>query len=463
VNPPIYFSLKHGSDQGFEEVEEVAAIVGIRREDMYHWERRTPLVPEDARELADSGIEIIVQSSNKRAFTDEEYRSLGLSVVDSLKEAPVIIGLKEIPVDVFEEGKVYTFFSHTIKGQPANMPMLRRALDLGCTIIDYERIVDDAGRRLIFFGNFAGLAGAIDTLWALGRRLAWEGIENPFTDIAQASTYPNLEAAKGAVRAVGERIEREGLPDEIFPLVIGIAGYGNVSKGAQEILDLLPIEEISAKGLLEGGYRDAGRGRPIVKVVFKEEDTVLRIDRAEPFDLEEYYDRPERYRGAFTRYLPHLHVLLNCIYWEPRYPRLVTRAAIKELYASGRPNLRVIGDISCDVEGGIEVTVKATEPDDPVYVYDPTDGSVRSGVEGEGPVLMAVDILPTELPRESSAYFSGILKGFVPAIASADYTVAFPDLDLPPPLKRAVIAHRGELTPDYRYIGRYLESAADVE
>ena len=184
----------------------MAARVGIRREDMYHWERRTPLVPEDAAELASSGIEVTVQSSDKRAFPDDDYRRLGLRVVDSLEEAPVIIGLKEIPIDVFEEGKVYTFFSHTIKGQPANMPMLRRALDLCCTIIDYERIVDDDGRRLIFFGNFAGLAGAIDTLWTLGRRLAWEGIENPFQGISQASTYPNLDAAKEAIRDVAERI-----------------------------------------------------------------------------------------------------------------------------------------------------------------------------------------------------------------------------------------------------------------
>jgi len=437
----------------------MGALVGVRREDMYHWERRTPLVPQDARELADSGIEIVVQSSDKRAFSDDEYRSLGLPVVDSLADAPVIIGLKEIPIDVFEEGKVYTFFSHTIKGQPANMPMLRRALDLRCTIIDYERIVDDSGRRLIFFGNFAGIAGAIDTLWALGRRLIWEGIENPFTDIAQASTYPDLEAAKEAVRSVGERIEREGLPDEISPLVIGVAGYGNVSKGAQGILDLLPIQELSAADLLAGGAERVDRSRPIVKVVFREEDTVLRIDQDRPFELKEYYDHPERYRGAFERYLSYLHVLLNCIYWEPRYPRLVTREAIAALYASGRPRLRVIGDISCDVEGGIEVTVKATEPDDPVYVYDVKTGSAISGIEGEGPVMMAVDILPTELPRESSAYFSGILKGFVPAIASADYSADFSDLDLPAPLKRAMIAHRGELTPDYRYIEEYLKSA----
>jgi saccharopine dehydrogenase (NAD+, L-lysine-forming) len=122
----------------------------------------------------------------------------------------------------------------------------------------------------------------------------------------------------------------------------------------------------------------------------------------------------------------------------------------------------VIGDITCDVEGSIEITVKGTEPDDPVYVYDSETGTIRSGVEGVGPVMMAVEILPTELPREASSYFSAILKGFIPAIAAADYTVDFNELALPAPLKRAVIAHRGELAPDYRTIEKYLIAADSV-
>jgi len=435
--------------------------IGVRREDMYHWERRVPLVPEDLRELVDGhGLTFSIQSSDRRVFSDDAYRAAGLDVVDSLTDCPIVIGLKEIPLPALQRGAVYVFFSHTIKGQPANMPMLRRCLDLGCTIIDYERIVDDDGRRLIFFGNYAGLAGAIDTLWTLGRRLASEGIPTPLAEIRQASTYADLAEAKAAIGRVGERIASDGLPEEISPLVLGIAGYGNVSKGVQEILDLLPIEEIRAADLLGDSepLRAPNRG-PIIKVVFREEDTVLPLVEGKPFDLREYYDHPERYRAGFERYLPRLHALINCIYWEPRYPRLVTAEAIRRLYAEGRPALRVIGDISCDVEGSIEVTVRSTEPDDPVYVYDPETGSIRFGVEGTGPVMMAVEILPTELPREASIYFSGILKRFVPAIAAADYEAAFDALALPPELKRAVICHRGELTPDYRYLEGHLAKA----
>ena len=431
--------------------------IGLRREDMYLWERRVPLVPLDLRVLTEEGgLRVSVQSSEKRAFSDDEYRDAGLEVVDDLTDCPIVIGLKEIPVDVLGQDTVYVFFSHTIKGQPANMPMLQRCLDLGCTIIDYERIVDDENRRLVFFGNYAGLAGAIDTLWTLGRRLASEGIANPLEEIRQASAYADLAEAKAAIASVGRRIAEDGLPTAISPLVIGVAGYGNVSKGAQEILDLLPVTEISPSALLQPDGLQLEPERPIAKVVFREADTVLPLLDGNPFDLQEYYDHPERYRGAFDRYLPTLHALINCVYWEPQYPRLVTREAVRSLYANGQPTLRAIGDISCDIEGSVEVTVKATEPNDPVYVYDPETGGIRSGVEGAGPVMMTVEILPSELPREASTYFSGILKRFVPAIAAADYGATFDALALPPELKRAVICHRGELTPDYRTIETHL-------
>jgi len=431
--------------------------IGIRREDLYAWERRTPLIPEHVRELiAEHKLECVVQSSDRRVYNNDEYRRLGISVVEDLDACPVVIGLKEIPVEVLRPDKVYVFFSHTIKGQPFNMPMLHRILQLGSTIVDYEKVVDDRGRRLIFFGNYAGLAGMIDTLWALGKRLAWEGVKTPFQEIRQASSYASLDEAKAEIRAVGDEIRISGLPPEITPLVVGIAGYGNVSRGAQEILDLLPIREVAPRELLAG----VGDGSaPIVKVVFKEVDTVQPLMAGRPFDLDEYYKHPERYGPCFEQYLPHMHIMTNCIYWEPKYPRLITRQAIRELYREGQPKLRVIGDITCDVKGSVEVTVKATEPDEPLYVFQPESGTTSAGVEGRGPVVMAVEILPSELPREASAYFSTVLKRFVPTIAGADYSSDFESLNLPPELKRAIIVYRGALTPSYQYLEQHLNSA----
>ena len=430
--------------------------IGIRREDMYAWERRAPLTPQDAKELVNKGLKIVAQSSDRRVFTDVDYRQAGIEVADDLASCPIVFGIKEIPIPVLERGKTYVFFSHTIKGQAYNMPMLRKILDMGCTLIDYEKITDENGRRLIFFGNYAGLAGMIETLWAFGKRLAFEGTPNLFEKIERALDYSDLGTAKEAIRGIGEQIEREGLPNEITPLVVGIAGYGNVSRGAQEILDLLPVTEIAPGELAALNATKGASNRVVYKVVFAEEDMVERREGDHPFDLQEYYDHPERYRGVFERYLPHLDILVNCIYWEPRYPRLFSKETVRELYREGQPRLRVIGDITCDVEGAIECMVKATEPDNPVYVYDPVADKAIDGIEGNGPVVMAVEILPSELPRESSAYFSGVLKEYVPAIAAADYSGDFASCDLPPEIKRAVIAYCGELTPDYRYIEKYL-------
>ncbi len=432
--------------------------IGIRREDLYAWERRAPLIPEHVRELvAEHKLECVVQSSDRRIYHDDEYRRVGIPVVETLDDCPVIVGLKEIPVDVLRPNKVYVFFSHTIKGQPFNMPMLHRILQIGSTIVDYEKIVDDRGRRLVFFGNYAGLAGMIDTLWALGRRLEWEGIETPFAELRQASQYASLDEAKAEIRAVGDAIRTTGLPDQVSPLVVGVTGYGNVSRGAQEILDLLPIREISPGDLLAG--RLPSGADVVVKVVFKEVDTVRPLIAGRAFDLEEYYKHPERYGSCFGQYVPHLHVMANCIYWEPKYPRLITRQMVRELYRDEQPRLRVIGDITCDVKGSVEVTVKATEPDEPIYVYQPEMGTTSAGVDGRGPVIMAVEILPSELPREASAYFSTILKRFVPAIARADYSREFEQLELPPELKRAIIAYQGALTPAYQYLEQHLNSA----
>ena len=180
-----------------------------------------------------------------------------------------------------------------------------------------------------------------------------------------------------------------------------------------------------------------------------------------PFVLQDYYKHPENYRGVFDRHLPHLDLLMNTIYWDERYPRLVTRRWARAHYGDGRqPRLQVIGDISCDIGGGVELNVGTTDPDEPCYVFDPATDKVVPGVAGEGPVVMAVDNLPCELPREASERFSRVLRAMVPTLAAADFTVEFADLQLPDHLKNAVVAHRGELTPAYRYLGANLERRA---
>ena len=434
------------------------ARIGIRREDKSIWERRVPITPQDARRLQEEhGIEVWVQPSDIRVFRNEEYARAGLHLAEDLTPCPVVLGVKEFPPDFFQPGQTYVFFAHVIKGQPYNMPMLQRLLDLGCQLIDYEKVTDERGRRLIFFGRHAGLAGMIDTLWAFGQRLRWQGIANPFEALTQTRHYADLAEAKAAVTEVGARIAEDGLPAHVTPLICGFAGYGNVFRGANEIIECLPVTEIAPHEVAAVAQSTSADRHTVYKVVFKEEHMVTPRVPEQPFQLQDYYDHPEKYRSVFRDYLPYLNILVNCIYWEEKYPRLVTCADLQRLYGdSEAPRLQVIGDISCDIEGAIEATVKCTEPGDPLFTYDPFTGETSDGVAGTGPVILAVDILPSELPRDASEYFSHVLMEYIPAIARADYRVPFDDLALPAAIKRAVIVYQGELTPDYQYIANYL-------
>jgi len=450
--------------------------VGIRREDKDVWEARVPLVPSDVEALLEScELTMKVQPSQQRVFADDAFAAAGAIVTEDLSDCEIVLAVKEIPNGFFEPGTTYVFFSHTIKGQPYNMPMLRRMMELGCQLIDYERITDEAGSRLISFSRYAGLAGAVDTLWALGRRLAWEGLEpNPFASLGQTYTYDSLESAMAAVRECGRRLAAEGVPAELSPFVVGITGYGRVSLGAQEIIDALDPIDVAPDDLAALAAA-AGDGRRVYKVVFREQDMVSRRAEATAgagsedavtreaasalaaFDLDEYYRSPERYEARFARFLPSLSVLVNAIYWEERYPRLVTKADLKALWTGdGRPRLTVVGDITCDIGGSVEFTVKETQVGDPVYVWDPVTGEAIDGVAGRGPVVMAVGNLPCELSRDASESFSRTLATLMPDLLAADLDVPFERLELSPELKRALILHRGELTPDYAYLRRFL-------
>jgi len=430
--------------------------VGIRYEDKYVMERRIALVPDHVKQLIEKGIEFEVVKSPKRIYNDSEYEEVGAELVDEVTDSQVVLGVKEMPIGYFQEGKAYIFFSHTIKGQSYNMPLLVNMMNSKITLIDYEKIADDQGRRLIFFGRFAGLAGMINSLWSLGQRLNEQGLKTPFLKIKQTHKYNSLEEVKDVIREVGEYIKTNGLPESLSPMVVGITGYGNVAKGAQEILDLLPVEEISPAELTE--LKDTGdiSNKKIYTVVFEEKHLSKPIEEGKEFELQEYYDHPERFESQFEQYIPHMTILMNCMYWDDSYPRIVTKDYLKELFENSEPKLKVIGDVTCDPDGSIECTHTGTEIEDPVFVYDPISKKYKMGFEGDGLLIMAVDILPSELPRESSQTFSDALIGFMPQIASADYNDSFEDLDIPAEIKRATILHKGELTPDYKYLEEYL-------
>ncbi|TFF87027.1 hypothetical protein EU519_00255 [Candidatus Thorarchaeota archaeon] len=430
--------------------------IGLRKEEKA-FERRVPVVPNHVAQLVkDHNIDVIVEPSDQRAFPDSAYTEVGASISSLKGEAPrVILGIKEMPIGFFEKDKVYVFFSHTIKGQKYNMDMLQDLMDSEGTLIDYERVTDEKGNRLIYFGNWAGMAGISDTLRVLGKLLEKKNISpNPFLGMKTTLDCNGLEELRKVFEGVAQRIKREGLPHSLTPFVVGFAGYGNVSRGAQEMFDILPHKTVNPADLPALEPRDD----IIYKCVFKEEDMVEPRNPDDQFELQDYYKHGSaKYRGRFYQYAPYLTVLMNCIYWTKKYPRLLTREHIHEIWQRSDSRLLVVGDISCDIRGAIEFTIRTTKPDKPAFTYLIAEDEAKFEITEEGPIVMAIDNLPCELPRESSTSFSETLLQFVPALAKADFTVDFEELKLPDELKRAVIVYRGRLTEDYEYLQQYLQ------
>lgn len=427
-------------------------MIGIRREDKNVWERRAPLTPDHVAELCETHrVRIGVQRSERRAFSERDYLRGGASLVDDLDGCSVVLGVKEMPAELFRPGRAYLFFSHVTKGQAHNMPMLRRLVEQRATLLDYELVVDERGRRLIVFGKHAGYAGMIDALWALGKRLAAEGLLTPFDDVRLAHEYSGLDEAAHHLTRIGERLRHTGLPPTLRPIAFGFTGSGNVSEGAQEIFDRLPTQTVHP---FELENLDADPDRPtnvVYKAVIPRELRVVRRDGG-PFGPDEFAERPELYRNGIDRWLPHLTGFVHGSFWNPDQPRLVSREDLRRLWTSERPRLRIIADIACDIGGGIEATLHATTPGNPVFVYDPATGEATDGVRGDGPVVLAVDNLPCQLPVDASQHFGDGLARFVPALARCDWSVPLEQLALPRSLRDAIIVHRGELTARFRHL-----------
>ncbi|NHJ38800.1 MAG: hypothetical protein FK731_02125 [Asgard group archaeon] len=436
--------------------------IGIRRETK-PGERRAPLCPNAVKKLREEhDIQTYLQPHEKRAFSDDEYREVGAIIQEDLSNCSIIFGIKEMENDIFRPEGAYMCFHHVIKGQKDNMPMLKFMMETGCTMIDYEKVTDEKNRRLIFFGRHAGYAGMIDTLNGFGLRLKEaEGLNTPFLKIKQSCNYFDLAEAKKEISKVAELIKKDGIPEELFPLVFGFLGYGNVSQGAQMILDLLPVKAIEPDELddLIKNPNIEECKHTIYKVVFREEHMVCPKDAEMCFELQDYYDNPHNYDGVFAEnYLEYITVLVNGAYWSAKYPRSVTKSELKDLFSKDKPpKLRFIGDISCDVEGGIEGTIRISYIDQPFFVYDPFKNTATDGVVGNGPAILAIDHLPTEIPRDASEFFSNTLLPFVPNIAKASYKGSFDDCNLTQEIKKAVILWKGKFTSGYEYIGDFLK------
>eukprot|EP01027_Heterolobosea_sp_BB2_P007667 GEZU01011390.1.p1 GENE.GEZU01011390.1~~GEZU01011390.1.p1 ORF type:complete len:716 (+),score=208.53 GEZU01011390.1:129-2276(+) len=435
----------------------VRGCIGIRREDKNRWERRAPLAPHHVAQLVKEGIKVLVQPSTIRCFTDQEYEKAGAIVQEDISEASTILAVKPVPLHLLIPDRTYLFFSYTSKGQPYNMHMLDDIIEKNIRLIDYEKIVDANGKRLVKFGYFGGLAGTIDMLHVLGDRLLAAGYATPFLAMSYAKYYPSLSAAKEAVMAVAQRIRRHKLPAEIAPFTIVLTGSGTVGSACKSILDLLPCKYVDPSELATiWNSKDVDRNCIYVAIARPEHMVRLKDNpEGKPFNKEHYYAHPQEYEPIFHEtILPYTRVILNCMYWERRFPKLITTAQAKKLKAEGR--LPLIGDfdITCDPFGSIGFLVKSTEIDNPVYLYDLDTDQTTFGTVGKGIVMMAVDHLPAEFPSDATVFFGDQLIKFAKEVALSNPDLPYDQMnDLPDEIKRAMITGPGiGLTPNYEYI-----------
>lgn len=427
------------------------ARIGILRETKNKFERRTALTPSAVKRLVLQGHEVLVQPSEIRIFQEDDYRQAGATIQEDLSGCGFVFGVKEVPVSAIVPGAVHIFFSHTVKAQAYNMEMLQAFIDQKATIVDYELLTDETGKRLVFFGNFAGLAGAVDSLHLLGQKLAARGINSPLQDLRPSLGYKSLQEAKQHIRETGYRLQTEPLPASLGPLTVLVAGYGNVAKGCFEILDCLPVDYVDPAGL--PGLLENSRTDRIYVSVLKEEHLVKQ-KASGGFDLAEYFKHPDRYESIMDPLVGYAHLFLNAIYWTPACPTFLTRKRVRELYQQGNEHPLVVGDITCDIEGSVEFTVKATNPGKPTFRWLPLEDKVIDDDGPEGVTILAVDTLPCEFPADSSDFFCAQLETVMGRIL--DMNPADPGICSDGLLTRSMICHSGRLTEPFSYLQEHL-------
>lgn len=459
-------------------------VIGIRREDKCVWERRTPLIPRDCQKLIDEGIRIIVQPCKIRCYSDDDYRKVGCEIEEDLSNCTLIAGIKEVPEQYLLANKTYLFFSHTKKGQKSNMSMLKTILEKKIRLFDYECLNDESG---ISKGSslFAGIVGAIDFLHGIGKLLLYKKIMTPFLLSGYAYMFPSMENVKLSLKTVGELITNKLLPAEICPFIIGITSKGTASQGVQEILKILPHEYIEPEkicALIQESRispTKLKRDRIFITVILQhnmykknevnmsygklnqkyKESLSLEYQKNE-FDKNDLYQNPQNYHSIFAEnFLPYLSALFNCMYWNHKFPKIISNDEASTFSRNKRFRLVGICDITCDINGSIELMQKITTVEKPFYCLDPLSKHIEDEFDKitERTVLYhAVDHLPCELPIDASNLFSDKLISDIRKIAFSAYPRKSDEKNINSDIYQGCIAEYGKLTNKYSYIYSYL-------
>lgn len=364
--------------------------------------------------------EFIIESSAIRVFPDEAYRAMGFTVTDDISDADVMLGVKEVPVDALIPNKKYFFFSHTIKKQPYNRELLQAILKKNIELLDHETIVKKSGARLIGFGRYAGLVGAYNGFRALGLR---DGL----FELPKVETLADLEAVK-------LELDKITIP----PIKILLSGTGKVAHGAKEILDHLKIKEVGDALYLTSGFTE-----PVYCMV-----DVMEYNKRKDGKVghkQEFYKHPSEYESNFMPYAKVSDMFIAGHFYGNGAPFLFTRDDAK----SPDFNINLVADISCDVDGPVASTLRASTIAEPFYGYDPEHG-IEVAFDAKGAItVMAVDNLPCELPKDASEGFADMfIEHVLPAFYNGDERGI---------LKRAMITQNGKLTKRFAYLQDYVD------
>jgi len=385
-------------------------------------DRRVVLPPSACKEILEkySNATIKVEHSEVRAFADDAYKKVGCEVTDDVSDCEVLFGVKEVPINALIPNKKYFFFSHTIKHQPYNRNLLRAILEKNIQLYDHEVITNKKGIRVVAFGRYAGIVGAYNGFRAYGLK-------------SKAFQLPKA----------GEVADQKGLIDELKkinlpPIKIVLTGKGRVGNGVREMLEGMLLKEVTVDEFLHQTFEEA------VYVQIDVLDYNSRKD-GKVIDENDFFNNPTEYKSNFMRFAKVADFYIVGHYWDDHAPYIFT----KEDARSPDFNIRVIADISCDVNGPIASTIRSSTIEDPVYGYDPQTGKEVEYSDEKAIAVMAVDNLPCELPNDSSVGFgNNFLEYVIPAFFNGDKDGV---------LERALMTKNGKLTERFSYLQDYVD------
>ena len=393
--------------------------IGIIREGKEPIDRRVPLIPEQCLELMKihPQLSLVVQSSPIRCYDDQDYKNKGIEIVEDLSDCDLIMGVKEVPLKLLIPNKKYLFFSHTIKQQPYNKNLLKEILNKNIDLIDYEVLKDSNGDRIIGFGRYAGIVGAYNAFLTYGLKEKKYKLKPAYLCQDQKEMEEELKKIK------------------IDNLKIILTGEGRVSKGVEEILHKINIKKVPKEDLISKNFSSS---------VYS---CLTVVDYYETFDSKKtsrknIYNNPHLIKSCFSKYLNKIDILITGHYYDDKAPFLFSKEDL-----SNNKKIKVVADISCDIDGPIPCTIRPSKITSPIYGYNPItfkeDEFLNDGVIA----VMAVDNLPCELPRDASAYFGKeLMEKVIPNFLN----------DKNKFIERATITKNGKLTHRFKYLTDYI-------